>query len=225
MNKKEKNRLIFGFIFMAFFNFILIVTSVISGMRKGDMMLRFHEKETVTLFSGLFLGFTALTSLFIYFLKKRAGLKSERYMFWFFSAIGFIFLCLDEYFMAHEGIDDWVGSWFIRSAHHLNFDNFVIAFYGLVAVGVCYYFRRAILSHPVMWPCLGFGVFCLAGTVVFHGFETTYIAYEVTEESFKIVGVTSFFLAYFQVLLTSLDRLTIVQAQPTGRQAALGDNA
>lgn len=216
MNRREKKRLILGFAFLVFFNSILIASSVASGIGKGDMMLRFHEKETVTFFSALFLGLTAWTSLFIYFLKKKAGLKSERYAFWLLSAIGFIFLCLDEYFMAHEGIDDWVGSWFMRSAPHLNLDNLVIAFYGLAAVGVCYYFRRAILSHPVMWPCLGFGVFCLAGTVVFHGLETRHIAYEVTEESFKIVGVTSFLLAYFQVLLTSLDRLRMVQAQPIG---------
>ncbi|HAJ57483.1 MAG TPA: hypothetical protein DCL35_06910 [Candidatus Omnitrophica bacterium] len=214
MNAKDKKRLLFGIISVIFFNFILILTSIISGINKGNLMLRFGEHQTVTLFSGLFLGFTAMTSLFIYFLKRQAGLKSERYAFWMFSAIGFIYLCLDEYFMAHEGIDNWVGSWFGKDVTYLNLDNLVIAFYGLVALYVCYHLRRAVLSHKVMWPCLGLGGFCLAGTVVFHSFEKINIIFEVVGESFKIVGVTFFFLAYFLVLLASLDRLTIIQTRP-----------
>ncbi len=211
MDRRDSKRLVVGLVSVVIFNFILIVSSVMSGIRKGDIMLRFREHETVTLFSGLFLGFTALTSLFIYFLKKRAGLRSERYGFWSLSAIGFIYLCLDEYFMAHEGIDDWVGSWFVQNLPVLNFDNLVIACYGLVAVGACYYFRRAILSHSVMWPCLAAGGFCLAGTVAFHCLERIDIVYEVVEESFKIVGVSFFFLAYFLACMTSLDRMTITQ--------------
>ena len=210
MGKKDWKRLITGIGVLVFFNFMLIFNCVKDGMDKGDLMLRFRERQTVTLVSGLFLGFTALTSLFIFFLKKKAGLKAERYLFWLLSAAGFLFLCLDEYFMVHEGIDNWVGSWFGQDVTHLNLDNLVLAFYGFIALGVCYYFRIALWNHKVMWLCLAVGALGLGGTVLFHGMEKIDMVYEVTEESFKIIGVTFFFLAYYLALLTSLDRVMII---------------
>jgi hypothetical protein len=71
-----------------------------------------------------------------------------------------------------------------------------------------------------MWPCLTLGALGLGGTVVFHGMERIDIVYEVTEESFKIVGVTFFFLAYYLALTTSLDRVKIIpQDHHDGRES------
>lgn len=172
-------------------------------------MLRFQERQTVTLFSALFLGFTALTSLYIFLLKKSATLKSERSMLWLLSAIGFFYLSMDEYFMAHEGIDEAIGSLFGLNIKHLNLDNLIIAAYGLIALAITYYFRGVILKHKVMLPCLILGAIGLFGTVLFHCFERFDIVYEVFEESFKIVAVTFFFLGYFLAFLLSLDKLMI----------------
>lgn len=213
MSAKDKKRLVYGIIILVIFNFILIFSSIQSGIRRGDMMLRFGEHKTVTFISSLLLGFTALTSLFIFFLKKRAGLKAKCYLFWLLSAIGFIYLCMDEYFMAHEGMDEAVGLLFGLEIKHLNLDNIPLLFYGLIAVGVLYYFRQSVLNYKVMWPCLGLGIFCLVGSIVFHGLERINIIYEVIEESFKIVGVTFFFLAYFLTLFSLLDRLVIHPSQ------------
>ncbi|MFC1658634.1 hypothetical protein ACFL1D_04515 [Candidatus Omnitrophota bacterium] len=223
MSEKEKKRLISGIVILVCFNAILITSSVISGLQKGNVMLRFQERQTVTLFSALFLGFTALTSLYIFLLKKSSALKSERRMFWLLSAIGFFYLSMDEYFMAHEGIDEAIGSLFGLYIKHLNLDNMIIAVYGLIALATAYYFRRAIMEHKVILPCLVLGTVGLFGTVLFHCFERFDIIYEVVEESFKIAGVTFFFLAYFLALLSSLDQLINTAHSQPKRQGYLPD--
>jgi hypothetical protein len=194
-----------GFVLTA----VIVFGCIQSGINKNDMMLRFRERQTVTMLSGSLLALTALTSLFIYFLRRKAGEIKVTALFWLFSSLGFWYLCMDEYFMIHEGIDDWVGSLFGKDIKALNLDNLVIAFYGLLAVGVCYFYRKTILSSKVMFPCLILGGVGLAGTVVFHSFEKVNIVYEVAEESFKLFGVVYFFEAYFLSMLSFLDRLNI----------------
>jgi hypothetical protein len=204
MSGKDKKRLLLGIAILVCFNIILITSSIISGNQKGNIMLRFEERQTVTLFSALFLGFTALTSLYIFLLKKSAASKSEGYMFWLLSAIGFFYLCMDEYFMAHEGIDEGIGHLFGLDIKHLNLDNLIILLYGLIALAITYYFRRAIMKHKVMLPCFVLGAIGLLGTILFHSFERVDIIYEVFEESSKIVAVSFFFLGYFLAFLSSL---------------------
>jgi len=43
----------------------------------------------------------------------------EKFNFWLFSAIGFLYLCMDEYFMAHEGMDEWIGLLFKKNIKYL----------------------------------------------------------------------------------------------------------
>jgi hypothetical protein len=192
-----------------FFNFMTIFFSVTSGLEDGDIMKRFRERETVTILSGLMLILTSAVSLFIYLLKKWVRPPGERYGFWLLSALGFFFLCMDEMFMIHEGIDEGVGRLFAQNIKGLNLDNFVITGYGLIACTVCYYFRSAILLHRSMWLFLALGGLGLVGTVAFHSLERIDIIYEVAEESFKIVGVSFFLFSYFMVLMSTLDQISI----------------
>lgn len=203
--------IIITFILLAVVNFAIIFSSIKSGQGDGDPMYRFQERQAVTFISALTLGLTGLTALFIYLLKKTIKPISEKIGFWLFSAIGFFYLCLDEYFMAHEGIDEWIASLFGYNLKNmnLNLDNLVIASFGLVALVFCIYFRKAIWQQKIMLPFFTLGALNLIGTVIFHSFEKISIYYEVAEESFKLVGVTAFFSAYLLAFLSFRHKLQI----------------
>ena len=190
-------------------NLIVIFSCVKSGIDKGDMMLRFHERQAVTFLSALMLGAISLICLIFYKLKKKTESTDSGRWFWLFSAIGFLYLCMDEYFMAHEGMDEAVGALFGKDVKDLNLDNLVIAFFGLVALGVCLKFRKEIGKHKDLFPFLTFGAIGLAGAVIFHSYERLNIVWEVVEESFKIVGVSFFFAGFLNSLLLFIKKLRI----------------
>ncbi|MBN3040369.1 MAG: hypothetical protein JW867_04515 [Candidatus Omnitrophica bacterium] len=192
-------------------NAIIIGASVKSGRDKGDMMLRFHEREAVTFLSALMLGLTSLSSLILFKLKTKVDSKDKGRRFWLFSSLGFFYLCMDEYFMAHEGMDEMVGSLFGKNIKYLNLDNFVIVFFGLAALAVCFCFRKELFKHKELKPFLLFGAVGLVGTVVFHAFERINIVLEVIEESFKIVGVSFFFAGFFTTLLAYINNISCKQ--------------
>ncbi|MBD3264414.1 MAG: hypothetical protein GF375_04850 [Candidatus Omnitrophica bacterium] len=214
MSKRGKKRIFLTFLILLFVNFMIIFFNIKDGLGEGDVMYRFRERQTVTFLSALMLGLTSLTALVIYLLRRRISSFGERIGFWLFSSIGFFYLCMDEYFMAHEGMDEWVGSWFGRDIKEMNLDGVVIAFFGLVALAVCFYFRRTIFQNKVMLPFLTVGGICLAGTVICHLGERIHIFVEVAEESFKIVGVSSFFSAYILAFISSLDKLSGICPKP-----------
>jgi len=190
-------------------NAIVISSSIKSGLGKGDIMLRFRERQAVTFLSALMLGLISMISLVIYLLKKKLVSPDKGFRFWFLSSIGFFYLCMDEYFMAHEGMDEAVGFLFGKYIKDLNLDGLVLAVFGLIALGICFYFRRELLKHKQILPFLLLGGACLAGTVVFHILERTDIVLEVIEESFKIVGVSFFFAGFLTVLTSFVKRLSI----------------
>lgn len=190
-------------------NAIVISSCVKSGQRKGDIMLRFRERQAVTFLSALMLGLISMISLVIYLLKKKLVSPDKGFRFWLYSSIGFFYLSMDEYFMAHEGMDEAIGSLFGKYIKDLNLDGVVLAVFGLIALGICLYFRRELLKHKQILPFLLLGGICLAGTVVFHILERIDIVLEVIEESFKIVGVSLFFAGFFVVLTSFLKRLSI----------------
>jgi hypothetical protein len=209
MMQKHKKKIIITLIALVIINFAIIFASIKDGQAGNDPMYRFQERQAVTFISALTLGLTSLTALFIYLLKKKIQPLQEKTGFWLFSAIGFFYLCIDEYFMAHEGIDEWVGSWFGKNIKEMNLDNLVIAFFGIIALIFCIYFRKVVLKNKIMIPFFILGGLGLTGTVIFHSFERINVYYEVAEESFKLVGVTSFFSAYLLAFLTFRDNLQI----------------
>lgn len=172
-------------------------------------MMRFEERQTVTFLSALTLGLTSFAGLFMYLLKKKTKEIQERYAFWLISAFGFFYLCMDEYFMAHEGIDDGIVSLFGATLGDLNLDGLVLSFFGLIGLYVCFYFRKVILKYKVMIPFLISGGGFLIGTAVFNHFEKTHVYFQVVEESLKIAGVFVFFAAYLLATLSFMDEILI----------------
>jgi hypothetical protein len=191
---------------------IMLFFCIKDGYENNDIMLRFGEHKAVTMVSGLYMGATAMTSLAIFLIKRRSGQSLFTALFWLLSAMGFFFLTMDEYFMFHEGMDNYMGYVLVKQdIKHLNLDNLPLAFYGILALSICYYFRGSVLQHPAMFPGLILGGMCLFGTVLFHSLERIHMAYEVTEESFKMVGVVFFYIAYYLGLLSALDQLKLTK--------------
>ncbi len=205
--KKLAKKVTIVAVIVLFFNILISFLAVKDGLRQGDIMLRFRERQTLTFVSALFLGFTSLTSLVIYLLKKQVKDFSQKYNFWLVSSIGFFYLTIDEYFMAHEGLDEGLASLFGKDIKHLNLDNLVIAGFGLLALFICLYFKKEIFLHKEMPIFLGLGSLGLLGTIVFHSFERVNVVWEVVEEACKLLGVCFFFVAFFLALLSVIKQI------------------
>lgn len=189
-------------------NFILIFFSIRDGLNKKDITLRFQERQTVTFFSALLLGFTGIISLIIYSLRKKLSPTDKGFNFWLFSSLGFFYLCIDEYFMAHEGIDNFVFSLFRESNQKLHLDGLVLGFFGLVALVICFLYRKELLRKREILPYLFLGGFCFLGMVTF---DLLYSSLRdigiLIEESFKILGVSFIFAGYILNLFSYIQKI------------------
>jgi len=210
MEKHERKRILSIFAGIVFFNFMTIFFCIKSGLAKNDIMMRFNEHQTVTFLSALTLGLTSAVSFFIYKLKKKLSSPNSSPKFWLFSSIGFFYLCMDEFFMAHEGLDEFLFSFFGKPEREsLGLDGIVIGVFALAAFAFCYFYRKEVFSHKIILPFFSLAGVCLVATVIFDQLETINIILEVLEESFKIVGVTLFFGGYLATFLSLWDKTSI----------------
>ncbi len=206
-------------------NLIAIGSSIISGFHHGRLAYRFEEKQAMTFFSSNQLFGTALLAWATYLVQrkllKRDPWKDLSVFFWPLCAMGFFFLMLDESFQIHEGLDKWLGhAKGMRS--DAGFDGLSTLGYGFVALGVCYYFRKEVLRYRscLIYYVLG-GIFLVLTSVLDLGNESQLQI--VIEESFKILGVVSFLLAYLGALLGSVEdaRAALGRAEPEPAVAAV----
>jgi hypothetical protein len=185
-------------------NLVAIVSSIASGQRKGDIALRFQEKQSITFFSSNQLAMTALLAAAIYLLhrhvlRRRAGSAS----FWLLSSIGFSYLMLDESFQFHEGMDSRVVELVAAGSENPRLDGLSTAFYGLGALAVCWFFRAEILRFPPTVVLFAIGAVFLAATSALN-FGDAPAWQVVAEESCKLLGVCSFLLGHLAAFLGTL---------------------
>ena len=189
------------------FNVILITTSVQSGLAKGNIALRFQEKETVTFFSAALLLLTSFSSFLTAHILTLAGRVKKYANFWFLSGFGFFYLAMDEYFMAHEGIDKAVAKIFVPNIERLEVDGVTIGVFGLIALCVCFKFRQQIMEQKEI---LRFFFYASIGFIWHIVFDLLYtrdaFILIVLEESSKIIAVSLFFGGFLTVLLTNIKR-------------------
>ncbi len=198
-------------IIILLFNFLLITFSIIDGVKREDLSLRFQERQAVTFFSSLLLGLSGLISLVIYLLKRKIPSSSRSVQFWLICSLGFFYLCLDEYFMIHEGLDNLVIFLFKYSGAKSYWDFLPLVLFGLIGIGVCLFYRKELLGHKEIFPFLFLGGLSFLGTVTFH---ILYPLYNndiliVVEESFKILGVSFFFGGYLFSLISLIRKIKI----------------
>lgn len=181
-------------------NVVAIVASIASGHRKGDVAIRFQEKQSMTFLSSNQLAMTACLALAVYLLRRHVVDRRSRALFWLFSAAGFLFLMLDESFQFHEGIDSRLFEAVGAGEKNPRVDGLSTALYGLVALGVCWVFRADVLRFRPTFAffCAG-GVFLAATSALNFGDAPAWQV--VLEESAKLLGVCSFLLGYLSALL------------------------
>jgi hypothetical protein len=191
------------------FNLPLVIGSYIAGLKKEPPTHFFEERETVTFFSCMFMAGTALTSFVIAWLNTRLTRAHAVWNFWWLSGCGFIYLCLDDYFMGHEGIDRSVLKALGVDPERFQLDGVVIGVFGLIAFAVCAHFRKEIIRHPTFVFLVVVAGVCLAGTVLCDQLEPVLGHHlgVVIEESFKVTGACVLFTAYLTVLFDYLKRL------------------
>jgi hypothetical protein len=182
-------------------NVVAIVAGIMSGHRKGDIAMRFQERQTITYFSSNQLAMTALLAATVYLVRRHVlGRDVRSTLFWLLSSVGFFFLMLDESFQFHEGMDSRVVDLVAPGAKNPRVDGLSTAVYGLGALAVCWFFRADVLRwRPTfLFFCAG-GVFLAATSALNIGDAPPWRM--VAEESCKVLGVASFFLGYFAAFL------------------------
>jgi hypothetical protein len=185
-------------------NLAAIVAGISSGYRKGNLALRFEEKQSITFFSASQLAMTALLGVVIYLLRRRAlGGQPPSVNFWLVSAAAFFYLMLDESFQFHEGMDSLVLELVVPDAKNPRVDGLSTALYGLGALAVCWLFRTEVTrsAGALKFFCIG-GMFLAATSALNFGHAPAWRV--VLEESCKVLGVASFFLAYVTAFLGTL---------------------
>jgi len=213
MTKQALHRIALVFFLI---NLIAIGSSIVSGYQRGKLAYRFEEKQAMTYFSSNQLAGTALMAWATYLahrkLLKRDPRKDRSVFFWALSALGFFFLMLDESFQIHEGLDNYISH--SRTVHgDAGFDGLATLGYGVVAAGVCYYFRAELLRYRrcLIYYAIG-GVFLVLTSVLDIGNESQLQI--VIEESCKILGVVAFLTAYIGAFLGSVEEAAAMQRAP-----------
>jgi hypothetical protein len=209
-------------------NVIAIVAGIASGYRKGDLAMRFQEKQSITFFSSNQLAMTALLGAMIYLLRRRAlGRQAGSALFWLLSSLAFFFLMLDESFQFHEGIDSRLFELFGTGGKNPRIDGLSTALYGLGAVAVCWLFRADILRFRQTFVFFSIGAAFLAATSALN-FGDAPPWRVVAEEACKLLGVCSFLLGHLTAFLGTVsevrDRITPA-ALPPARSASTRDLA
>jgi hypothetical protein len=188
-------------------NVTAIVAGIMSGHRKGDVALRFQEKQSITYFSSNQLAMTALLSAAIFLLGRHVlGARDRSTIFWLLSSLAYFYLMLDESFQFHEGMDSRVVDLVAPGAKNPRLDGLSTAFYGLGALVVSWMFRIEILRfrQTLLFFCVG-GFFLAATSALNFGDAAAWRV--VAEESCKLLGVCSFFLGYLAAFLGTVSEV------------------
>jgi len=189
-------------------NVVAIVSGIASGYRKGDIAMRFQEKQSITFFSSNQLAMTALLGAAIYLLRRHGLGRSVRAsIFWLVTGAAFFFLMLDESFQFHEGIDsrlfEAVGA---GGKKNPRIDGLSTALYGLAAFAVCWTFRADILRFQPTFHFFCAGAVFLAVTSALN-FGDAPPWRVVTEEASKLLGVCSFLVGHIAAFLGTLSEV------------------
>ena len=188
-------------------NVTAIVSAVASGYHKGDLSLRFQEKQSITFFSSNQLAMTALLAASIYLLRRHGlGRPVISVLFWLLSSLAFFFLMLDESFQFHEGLDSRLFEAFGAEEKNPRLDGLSTALYGVGAFAVCWTFRADIVRFRATLVFFSVGAAFLAVTSALN-FGDAPPWRVVAEEACKLLGVCSFLLGHLAAFLGTLSEV------------------
>jgi len=160
-----------AFLAVIIVNILALAVNIYHGYSQGDYLKHFQEGTKLTLFSSLQLLFIAVLCWLI-FLKRygsRRQVQAKAYFIvWALISIGFMLLAYDEYFQLHETIDHLIHSYFnMRETGWSDpIDDFLIAVYGLIGLGVIYSCREELKRFRDVRAVLTTAFVFLAGMVI-----------------------------------------------------------
>ena len=199
-----------------FLNFIFIVI----GILIGNPIEQYFSKEAsyITWVSFFQLLIIANLSLQIYKSVKNKQVKQlwkSPALLWGIIALGFLYLAVDEVIRIHENLDNIIHRVFHlkKTAITDRLDDAIIGFYGLVGVGVLYYFRSELKKYKKSFPLFLIGFVLLFLMVIIdmsnnnidvikmlvsdHNLRhTVFSISKVLEDSLKLIA-ESFFIGAF----------------------------
>lgn len=196
-------------------NLLVILFCTITDEMPGDS---FGEGGLITLTSVANLLAIAGLSFLILLLNRDNQVHffnvKGSHFFWFLSAVGFVFLALDEKLKIHENTDKLIHRIFNLQETMLtdSIDDFIILLYGVIGLIVIYFYRRDIklFMNGKKYFALGFVLFVVTAGIdflhnihfVIPGFEVNdpkyfFGWYKVAEESVKLFAEVAFALGYY----------------------------
>ncbi|MBS2099113.1 hypothetical protein [Carboxylicivirga linearis] len=195
MNRNNKSALgLFSIILNI--NFIFIILAIIWGIAKKEPSMKFQEYGFITKFSAL--------QLFIIGIVCFRSFQNTKKIIWLLIALGFSFLALDELFLIHENLDQWIHNIFNleKTKWTDKIDDFIILFYGIIgAIFMTGNYRVFIKNKPgLLITATGFLLMVLSviidtttnDTLVFStkliDGDIQYHIAAIIEESFKIIS-------------------------------------
>jgi hypothetical protein len=207
---------------------ILLYTALVLAIawNTGPFFYHFAEMRLITVYSFFQLIATAAVALAASkvlgensSLQLRMNPQSRPF---FISALGFLFLGLDEIFSIHENLDKLIHAVFRMKetpwSDHI--DDFILFLYGLIAIFFIKEFIEEFKKHPYMVGFIGIGVimffamFCLDyisnNTETFQQFIVTQLSnsdighqrdiVRMLEDTLKLLGEACFLCAFVSAL-------------------------
>ena len=141
------------------FETLAIVIALALGYLQGNIETPFKEGGLITWISFFQLLLIAGLSWKVFTLHNgvlnRRGWRSPQ-MVWAIIAIGFIYLAFDELTLIHETLDKFIHNLFVvrETALTDRLDDIIVGFYGLVGIGILYYYREALKKYVEVFPYL-----------------------------------------------------------------------
>ena len=202
----------FGIIFwiVILVNYAAVTYGVFDGVGFEEITFHFQEREAITFLSATQLMLTSFVAVFTYvfgrMLYKKDPARLKLIKFWIISAGVFLFCTLDEYFMAHEGLDGGIATAFFGITENPNLDGVTLSLYGIIGIVLFFKFKEEILRYKN-----AFLLFCVGG-VLFLASITLDIKSEdqfrmILEESAKLFAVAFFFLGHISVLMENMKKV------------------
>lgn len=143
-----------------------------------------------------------MISIQISVLIREIGQDNNFINFWSISAAGFFYLCLDEFFIIHEGMDRAILKGLGLNAQLYNFDGWILGIFGVLGFFIFWGCRKQFSQFREFLRLFFTAIVFFGCMVLADEFLDFSYPIQLSEEIFKILGVTFFLAAYMSVLDT-----------------------
>ncbi len=184
------------------FGGIIVLTLVLTFNREQIARAIAREEGLLTYYSIFLLLTIALLALYRSFLVDNAN---ER-LFFRLMGIGFAYLAVDERFLVHEGLGDWVEeTWSLLDLRYPHLDDFIIVIYLVIGLVFLFYFRSFLLRFFHTWKYLLWAFVFALLTILLDmrvpwlvDLANIYFDENFLEEATKVLSEFFIFLAFVQ---------------------------